>query len=135
MSTFKKINLSPEEIEKTPVLNQPSTNKEPSTSKEPIYNPKYSENIKQKSVEKPDNAIAEKTDSQKVDKTDEPSTDAPKPEQKTEVPPGLPASAESDRLSDSPGSGSDGGSDSYDVTGIDFDEWYFPQGKPRWINY
>ena len=107
MSKFKKFNLTPEHLDKIPEEVQP----------EPIEKDKA-----KKTEEKPEN-------------------DVPQGEEET-TDEDMQISPESDSMRDTGTADSGGGNipddgleDGGDVTGIDFNEWYFPQGEPSWINY
>ena len=122
MSQFRKINLSKEDLEKNPHRISPKP-------VEPINNPSLIKHD-QEEVLKEDNKVQDSSENRSQDNIND-------NQQNSEVPPGEPVNNEEEE-SDDKGDITDKESEdqeSYDETGIDFSEWYIPEGTPRWINY
>ena len=120
MSQFRKINLSREDLEKNPHQLSPKP-------VEPISNTHLIKQDQEEASE--DNHEGqEKPENNSQDNI----TDA---EEGKEIPPGEPANDTEEEKSDITDNTEPQDQESYDETGLDFSEWYFPEGTPRWINY
>ena len=121
MSSFRKVNLSQEELNKNPykVSAQPSTSINKSEEKN---KPQEDINV---------------NDSRDIDRDITPSQQHFENSSQDEVPPGRPIMQPIDdsSASNTDNSEMDRGDNSYDMTGIDINDWYFPEGDLPWINY
>ena len=123
MSKFRKINLSKEDLDKNPS----KISAKPVKPLEPISNTKLiKDNISETEPEEGENPNTT-TETEKNLPDEDPQTS----ENGGEVPPGEPVNNNNTDNSEA----SENIHDSYDETGIDFSEWYFPQGEQKWINY
>ena len=114
MSSFKKRYLTPEDLEKVPAEVKPEKPPEPKykIKKPPVQTPPAKPERQEDETEIKQRADeSEDEENMQNNPTDYRNSDPPTPDGGGR---------------DSPGA---------DVVGIDFNEWYIPQGEPTWINY
>ena len=122
MSSFKKRYLTPEDLEKVPAEVKPEKPPEPKykIKKPPVQSPSA------KPVQTPPAKPERQEDETEIKQGAEESGDEEDMQNNpTDYRNSDPPTPDGDSR-DSPGA---------DVVGIDFNEWYIPQGEPTWINY